>query len=125
MLALDGPKGTGLPGGRLEAGETAVVAAMRELKEETGLAVKPGVSMGCLQSRITDNGVMSHGFWLYYRDTVGRITDSREGRPFWSRPEDLVRARPGRPPVRFPVYNAWALQQLGLQVSEKACQNNM
>lgn len=37
-----GPNQWGLPGGRVEAGETPILAAQRELLEETGLAV-PGL----------------------------------------------------------------------------------
>lgn len=116
VLGIEGPKGTGLPGGRIEPGEPAAIAAMRELLEETGLAIKIGAIQYVLPVRATDNGDIAHGFEIHARDTFGELTPSKEGTPVWLRPEDLVRDRPGHPPVRFPKYNEWALRALGLLV---------
>ena len=114
VLGLEGPKGTGLPGGRIDRSETPELAARRELEEETGLAVKPGVHMAPLLVRQTDNGDIAHGFWVQATETFGTLRPSKEGRPCWLKAGDLVRDRQGFPPVRFPKYNEWALRQLHL-----------
>lgn len=116
VLGIEGPKGTGLPGGRIELGEQAFVAAMRELLEETGLAVKAGATLRPLEQRPTDNGDIAHGFWLEEHETFGKLCASKEGEPVWLRPVDFVKDRPGRPPVRFPQYNAWAFSEMYLLV---------
>jgi 8-oxo-dGTP pyrophosphatase MutT (NUDIX family) len=116
VLGIEGPKGTGLPGGRVEPGEQAFVAAMRELLEETGLAVKAGATLSPLEQRPTDNGDIAHGFWLEEHETFGKLCASKEGEPVWLRPVDFVKDRPGRPPVRFPQYNAWAFSEMYLLV---------
>ncbi len=45
-----------LPGGRLEAGETPEIGALRELEEEIGLALPPGEILGCLDDFATRSG---------------------------------------------------------------------
>ena len=45
-----------LPGGRLEAGETPELGALRELEEEIGLALPPGEILGCLDDFATRSG---------------------------------------------------------------------
>ena len=45
-----------LPGGRLEAGETPEIGALRELEEEIGLTLPPGEILGCLDDFATRSG---------------------------------------------------------------------
>jgi 8-oxo-dGTP pyrophosphatase MutT (NUDIX family) len=47
-----------LPGGRVDAGETAVMAALRELSEEIGLALKPQDILGTLDDYPTRSGYL-------------------------------------------------------------------
>ena len=45
------------PGGHIEAGETPVVAALREIKEELGVAIKPeDLTFACVAVRNTQAG---------------------------------------------------------------------
>jgi 8-oxo-dGTP pyrophosphatase MutT (NUDIX family) len=45
-----------LPGGRVEAGETAIAGALRELAEEVGLIAAPAQVLGCLDDYPTRSG---------------------------------------------------------------------
>ncbi len=112
VLGIEGPKGTGLPGGRIGPNEQDKAAALRELEEETGYAAKPGTTLVALPVRATDNGDIAHGFWLRERDLFGEPRSSPEGEPHWYKLVDLVRTREGAPPVRFPKYNMWAFKEL-------------
>lgn len=109
ILGLLGPKGVGLPGGKIESGEDPIVAAKRELEEETGYAVRPGAIIHELPARPTDNGDIAHGFALHAKYLFGNPRDSEEGIPGWMPPEALVKNQDGVT-VRFPRYNDWAFR---------------
>lgn len=53
VLLLQRPSGEwGIPGGKLEAGETPAFAAIREIEEETGITLSPGqlVALACVNN---------------------------------------------------------------------------
>jgi 8-oxo-(d)GTP phosphatase len=51
------------PKGRLEPGETAAAAALRETAEETGLPVRLGVSLGSVSYRLPDGRGKQVAYW--------------------------------------------------------------
>jgi ADP-ribose pyrophosphatase YjhB (NUDIX family) len=57
-----------LPGGRIEPGETDAEALVREMREETGLAVEPGQLIGTVRRPAQDGDVFD------IRDYAARVT---------------------------------------------------
>jgi len=78
-----------LPGGRIEPGETDAEALVREMREETGLAVEPGHLVGTVRRPA------QHGDVLDIRDYAATVTggtlhagdDAAEAR--WVAPDEL------------------------------------
>lgn len=54
----DHPGQYALPGGRMEEGESAIEAALRETREEVGLALDPGAVLGLLDDYETRSGFL-------------------------------------------------------------------
>jgi 8-oxo-dGTP diphosphatase len=70
------------PGGRIEAGETPMEAAVRETAEETGLTplnLEERVEL----SFIFTSGYSLHGRAFFASDCTGEMTDTPEADPFW------------------------------------------
>jgi len=107
IVGLEGLKGTQLPGGRCNPGETPEQAALRELYEETGLALQKGRRLQPLDTHLV-GGHLCVTYWCLAADVCGEFCDSPEGKVVWLRPEDLMLDRPGKPPVRFPAFYGWA-----------------
>ncbi len=63
-----------LPGGRIDAGETPLAAALRELEEELGLALGPEDVVGWLDDYVTRSGFVITPVVLWCdRDPVLRV----------------------------------------------------
>ena len=80
-----------LPGGRVQAGESDPQAVVRELREETGLVVTPGVLVGTVERPAPGGAVFDISD---YAATVsgGRLAagdDAADAR--WIHPDDLHR----------------------------------
>jgi 8-oxo-dGTP diphosphatase len=110
ILAVNGPKGIGFPGGKGETGESPWQAARRELTEETGLSIKVPAQIGKL---VADNGVMT--YWFATSRWSGELTSSEEGEACWLPPEDLCEG----PRVRFPRFNREVLKSLDQKTLHK------
>ena len=85
VVALDKVRGgyTGLtfPGGHAEPGESFTASVMREVREETGLAISRPEFIGVYQW--TEDGVRNVIF-LYKAVAIGgKLRDSEEGHVFW------------------------------------------
>ncbi|HEY1822949.1 MAG TPA: CoA pyrophosphatase [Trebonia sp.] len=65
-----------LPGGRREAGETAVNGALRELAEEVGLELGPGAVLGLLDDYVTRSGYLITPV-VCWAGEVGRLSGSQ------------------------------------------------
>ncbi len=76
------------PGGRIEAGEMPIEAAVRETEEETGLTPIDPVQMGTL-SFIFRNGYSLKGFVFFAKDFTGEMRETEEADPFWVKIEEI------------------------------------
>lgn len=65
----------GLPGGRLEEGEDACAAALRELEEELGLTAGPDSILGLLDDFETRSGFVITPVVLWAGDSAGRLRE--------------------------------------------------
>lgn len=79
----DDPDAYGMPGGKLDPGETATQAATRELFEETGLRA---VSLRQVFVRHEDDGFTTTTFICYVE---GEIRTSEAGIVKWVKPQEL------------------------------------
>lgn len=67
-----------LPGGRVDAGETDIDAALRELHEELGLRAKPINVLGALDDFATRSGYRIRPFVLWVEDATSLAPDPNE-----------------------------------------------
>lgn len=93
LLFIEKKRGLGngyfnAPGGHIEEDETAVQAAIRETKEETGLDIENPHFRGILRFHFLD-GMREIGYVFFADNAKGEMKECDEARPFWQDKDTL------------------------------------
>ena len=89
------------PGGHIEEAETAMEAAVRETKEETGVDITDLEYRGTLRFQFSD-GIRELGYVYFAKYAGGELVECDEARPFWIQRDAI------------PYENMWADDRLWL-----------
>lgn len=93
VLLIDKKRGLGAglvnaPGGHIELEETAIEAAIREFREETGIEIAKPRLVGRLNFQFKDG--LSERAYVFFADSYeGTMEETDEARPFWCPVSDL------------------------------------
>ena len=109
LLFIEKKRGLGegyynAPGGHIEEAETALEAAVRETKEETGVDIRDIEFRGTLRFQFSD-GTRELGYVYFATYAGGELAECDEARPFWVRRDEI------------PFDNMWADDRLWLPVA--------
>ena len=87
-------KGLSFPGGHVEPNESFMASAIREIKEETGLAISGLELCGVVDWLNTDNGERYLVFCYKTNRFSGELlAETEEGRVFWMERDELMKVR--------------------------------